>query len=537
MKALIKRRPSFPIGTEFLSLWRIERILYCRDQFECYFVKKNKEIAVGVVMRCNDEAEYEQYRQVHLSWWALQGKDQLTILEDGMKMSNELYLFLAVVSCGKTIVLDDLLLNQRQAESLMLDLTAKCRIAISQKLYLMIDAGAVVVSGNNDNYSAIPFFVFASKTIDKKTEEDCIKSIAEFIYPLITGISINELLLKAEIKKQGIPSASRWNKDIDKHFSILLNLCLDKADPKKITSLSMLESQLRFASMDSEDIRIQNNSDRLKSPDNTNIGPESTHGLEKVAGMSELKMLLKEEVIGPIRNPEPFKRYGIPIPNGILLYGPPGCGKTYIARQLAEELGWYFKEVKGSDIGSTFVHGTVLAIGDLFADSEEHAPAMIFIDEFEGLVPKRSELSGIQHHTSAEVNEFLVNLNECASKGIFIIAATNEPNKIDDAVKRPGRLDKMIYVGPPDIEARIELLKMYLSHRPIGNIDFHNFAKLLDGYSCSDIQNITNEAARLALKENKPINSEHLSEAIRRNPSSLSLDILSMYKDFQQRGI
>lgn len=177
-------------------------------------------------------------------------------------MSNELYLFLAVVSCGKTIVLDDLLLNQRQAESLMLDLTAKCRIAISQKLYLMIDAGAVVVSGNNDNYSAIPFFVFASKTIDKKNEEDCIKSIAEFIYPLITGISINELLLKAEIKKQGIPSASRWNKDIDKHFSILLNLCLDKADPKKITSLSMLESQLRFASMDSEDIRIYNNSDR-----------------------------------------------------------------------------------------------------------------------------------------------------------------------------------------------------------------------------------------------------------------------------------
>jgi transitional endoplasmic reticulum ATPase len=178
-----------------------------------------------------------------------------------------------------------------------------------------------------------------------------------------------------------------------------------------------------------------------------------------------------------------------------------------------------------------------LAIRDLFAEAEKHAPTMIFIEEFEGLVPKRSELSGAQQYKSEEVNEFLVHLNECATKKIFIIAATNEPDKIDTAILRPGRLDKLIYVGPPDFEARKELLIMYLSDRPQANLDIENFAEILDGYSCSDIRNIIDESARLALREGKPIDNEHLKEAIRRNPSSLSSDILSKYKTFQQRGI
>ncbi|MCI0614759.1 ATP-binding protein [bacterium] len=253
--------------------------------------------------------------------------------------------------------------------------------------------------------------------------------------------------------------------------------------------------------------------------------------------MAALKELLIEEVIRPIENPEPYKKYGLTIPNGILLYGPPGCGKTYIARQLAEELNYYFLEVVPSEIASPFIHDSVLKIRDIFATAEQQAPSIIFIDEFEALAPSRAALGGHQQYKSEEVNEFLVHLNECASKSIFVIAATNEPDKIDAAIRRTGRLDKMIYVGPPDTEARIGLLEMYLSGRPVGEVETKKIAGLLDGYSCSDIHNITNEAARIAFKEGKPIDVAHLVEAIRRNPSSLSSEILSKYNNFQQRGI
>jgi ATP-dependent Zn protease len=152
-------------------------------------------------------------------------------------------------------------------------------------------------------------------------------------------------------------------------------------------------------------------------------------GLDKVAGMHALKELLRSEVVVPIRNPEPYRRYGLSIPNGILLYGPPGCGKTYIARQLAEELGHYFVEIIPSELASSYVHQSVIRIRELFDTAAEQAPAVIFIDEFEALVPTRGELGGHQHYKAEKVNEFLAHLNSCAEKKIFVIAATNQPKK------------------------------------------------------------------------------------------------------------
>jgi transitional endoplasmic reticulum ATPase len=261
-------------------------------------------------------------------------------------------------------------------------------------------------------------------------------------------------------------------------------------------------------------------------------------GLAKVAGMHELKALLKREVVRAFRNPEVFRRYGLTVPQGILLYGPPGCGKTYIARLLAEELGCSFIEASQSDVGSSYIHGTALRIRTLFETAEKSAPCVLFVDEFEGTVPSRANLGSHQQFKSEEVNEFLVQLNGCSQKKILVIAATNEPQKIDAAVLRTGRMDKLIYVGPPDAEARFEMLHLHLSNRPTdSSMDIRGLALILEGYSASDIKFIVDEAARNALERATQISTEILMQALKRVPPSITEDIAERYRSFGSRGI
>jgi SpoVK/Ycf46/Vps4 family AAA+-type ATPase len=262
-------------------------------------------------------------------------------------------------------------------------------------------------------------------------------------------------------------------------------------------------------------------------------------GLDKVAGMDELKALLHDEVVSALRDPDDLKAYGLTIPNGILLFGPPGCGKTYIARQLAEELNYFFKEVFPSEIGSTFIHDTTLKIREVFDTAAEHAPAILFVDEFEAMVPARRALGAHQHHTSEEVSEFLKQLESCALRRIVLIAATNEPWKIDPAVLRTGRLDKLIYVPAPDVTARAAMLRFHLYGRlQCEGIDVVSFADALPGYSASDIKLLVDEAARRARKARQPISEEHLRAAARElvPPSVTARDELR-FLAFGQRGI
>ena len=159
----------------------------------------------------------------------------------------------------------------------------------------------------------------------------------------------------------------------------------------------------------------------------------------------------------------------------------------------------------------------------------------MFIDEFEALVPSRAELGGHQQHKAEEVNEFLAHLNGCAERRIFVIAATNQPEKIDPAVRRTGRLDKLIYVGPPDPEARREMLALHLQGRPVAaDFDIGTLAAALQGYSASDIRFLVDEAARDALKTRKDISSLSFRSAINRiqpsvyaSKSRLSISLLS----------
>jgi diguanylate cyclase (GGDEF)-like protein len=260
-------------------------------------------------------------------------------------------------------------------------------------------------------------------------------------------------------------------------------------------------------------------------------------GLAKVAGMHALKQLLRDEVIDVVRNPELYRRYRVAIPNGILLYGPPGCGKTYIARQLAEELGYHFREVIPSELASPYIHDTVKRIGQLFQAAIEHAPAIVFIDEFEALAPARSDLGGHQHYKAEEVNEFLAQLNNCAEKNVLVIAATNRPEKIDPAVRRTGRLDKLIYVGPPDLAARKEMLELHLLGRPVTPLlVVERVAEALDGYSASDIRVLVDNAARLALQKRQEITEDLLCVAMEAIPPSVTRGIEAQYRTIEQRG-
>jgi transitional endoplasmic reticulum ATPase len=130
-------------------------------------------------------------------------------------------------------------------------------------------------------------------------------------------------------------------------------------------------------------------------------------GLSQVVGMTELKEQLSREIIEALKNPEVYRRYRLSIPNGILFFGPAGCGKTYIARCLAEELGFFFQYWRPSDVASLFIHDTVRKIRELFTVAVEKAPSVLFIDEFEAFVPARSELGGHQHYKAEEVTSFL----------------------------------------------------------------------------------------------------------------------------------
>jgi transitional endoplasmic reticulum ATPase len=226
------------------------------------------------------------------------------------------------------------------------------------------------------------------------------------------------------------------------------------------------------------------------------------------------------------------------IPNGILLYGPPGCGKTYIARQLAIELGYKFFEISPSDLGSSFLHGTAQNIRELFDDAAKNAPSVVFIDEFDALVPSRTDMGGNHPHRAEEVNEFLARMAECSKQGILLIAATNHPWNIDPAIQRTGRLDKKIYVGPPDLIARSEMLAHHLVDKPTSStVNTGAAASQLAGYSSSDLKAIVEEAARLAFKSNKPIGQEHLEAAKEIVSASISPDEESRHREWGTRTV
>ena len=264
----------------------------------------------------------------------------------------------------------------------------------------------------------------------------------------------------------------------------------------------------------------------------SSVRPEiarSGQGFGDVAGMEALKAELRHDVIEALADRERYKKYGLNIPNGMLLYGPPGCGKTFIAKKFAEEIGCAVQHVTRSDVASIYVDGTVQKIRELFDAAREAAPSILFLDEFDSLVPGRTQE---MHQTSkAEVNEFLAQLDGLSEHEVFVIAATNRPQMIDPAVLRSGRIDKKVFVPPPDAEARQAMFRLHLEgrHKEVG-IDEGRLASLTENFVASDVKLIVDESARRALRENARISQVILEEVISAQRPSISTEMIAEYE-------
>lgn len=246
------------------------------------------------------------------------------------------------------------------------------------------------------------------------------------------------------------------------------------------------------------------------------------------AGMFQLKAMIEKDIIMPMNSGALYKKFGIPIPNGFLFYGPPGCGKTFFARKIAERIRYNFKEIKPSDVGSTYVHGTQLELKRLFDEARKIAPCILFIDEIDALAPSRN-IGDILFHYKAEVNELLTQLDNKQNEGLIIIGATNYISNIDPAVLRPGRFDKKIFIGPPDLKARVEAFKMYLESYPQEKLRFDLIAELADNFTFAEIEFVCNELKREAISLNKKLDTDYVCAAVNSFNPKLSDDEIEKY--------
>lgn len=248
------------------------------------------------------------------------------------------------------------------------------------------------------------------------------------------------------------------------------------------------------------------------------------NGFADVAGMTELKEQLQSDVIDLLQNPGRAKELGLSIPNGLLFYGPPGCGKTFFAERFAEEIGCNYMYVLCSDVASPYIHGGQEKIAALFEEARKKAPTILFLDEVEAMIMDRNKHNNVSEQ--GEVNEFLGQLNNCGSEGVMVIAATNKPNLIDPAALRAGRLELKYYIPQPDKETRIQLFKVGLKGRNTElGIDYERLADLTDNRVSSDITLIIDTAARIVFRNKiEKITQAILEEAITQIQPTVSPD-------------
>ena len=262
---------------------------------------------------------------------------------------------------------------------------------------------------------------------------------------------------------------------------------------------------------------------------------------DQVGGLELLKQNLIEAVDWPLSHPKIFKRMGIRPPKGILLYGPPGCGKTLLARAVATETKANFISIKGPELLSKWVGESEKAVREVFRIAKTASPCIVFFDEFDSIAPSRGRNTSDSGVTEKVLSQLLTELDGLESKkDIVVIAATNRPDILDPALIRPGRIDRILMVPAPDHKSQFEILKIFTKDMPLSNnLKIEELEKLLEeGFSGADIETWCREAAMLALRENiraRKISIEHFKEALEGIHPTITPEIIKWYESFAEK--
>ncbi|MEX2706042.1 MAG: CDC48 family AAA ATPase [Candidatus Freyrarchaeum guaymaensis] len=263
-----------------------------------------------------------------------------------------------------------------------------------------------------------------------------------------------------------------------------------------------------------------------------------------IGGLENVKQELKEAVEWPLKYPEQFKKVGIRPPRGVLLHGPPGCGKTLLAKAVATESEANFISIKGPEVFSKWVGESEKAIREVFRKARSAAPSIIYFDELDSLAPRRGTWEGSRVYESV-LNQLLVEMDGLEElKGVVCVASTNRPDIVDPALLRPGRFDRLILVPAPDRASRLRILEIYTVEKGMplaSDVDLERLADMTEGFSGADLENLCRDAGMAAIREYgrdvKEVSWRHFEEALGRVTASITPEMIKQYEEIQRRLI
>ena len=329
-----------------------------------------------------------------------------------------------------------------------------------------------------------------------------------------------------------------FSSNFDSHLKEVVKKALSEDSDKRFNSAKQFMKALK---REFEMSSISSSSSSSSSKEKPILKRNRGNGFDDVAGMEDLKQLFQRKIINILKHKKEYEAEGAKIPNGVLLWGPPRCGKSFIAEKFAEEISASYNTVLPSDLGSGGLMDVGLGkIAEVFNEAEKNQPSVVNFEEFDAVVPKRGSMEASQRGN--RVNEFLAQMNNCRDRGIFIVATTNRPDQIDPAARASGRIDYVIYVPHPDFDSRKKLFKLFLKNARVDlGLDYDKIADLTDWYPSMDIKKLCEVASeevayqRIELGNTDfRISNELMIQIIKKTPPSVSRSEIEIYLNMKK---